>query len=91
MTAATTENGQKCATRNGKAKSNKRQIVSRVALLVRKAGLSYEDWRYVSRRVRQVCELRPPRNRNGCPASSPPKNSASSTPSWTGPRTFNTP
>lgn len=61
MSAETTESGQKCATQNGKAKSNKRQIVRRVALLVRKAGLSYDDWRYVSRRVRQVCELRPPR------------------------------
>ena len=30
-----------------------------MARLVRKAGLSYDDWRYVARRVRQKCELRP--------------------------------
>jgi len=45
-----------CATQNGKAKS---EIVDQVARIVRKHGLSYDDWRYVSKRVRQKCELRP--------------------------------
>jgi integrase len=61
MIALRDENPHECATQNGKAKSGKRQIVSRIALLVRKSGLSYEDWKYVSKRVREVCELRPAR------------------------------
>lgn len=44
------------ASQNGKAKS---EIVSQVARIVRKHGLDYDDWRYVAKRVRQVCELRP--------------------------------
>lgn len=39
-----------------KAKS---ALVSQITRLVRKAGLDYEGWRYVSRRVRQRCELQP--------------------------------
>ena len=37
------------------ARLNGRQI----ARLVRQAGLDYEAWRYVAKRVRKVCELRP--------------------------------
>ena len=48
-----------CASQNGKAKSSKSRIVAQVALLVRKEGLDYDGWRYVAKRVRQVCELRP--------------------------------
>ena len=44
------------ATQNRKAKS---KLVSQIALIVRKAGLDYDGWRYVSKRVRQQCELRP--------------------------------
>ena len=44
------------ASQNGKAKS---EIVSQVARIVRKHGLDYDEWRYVAKRVRQVCELRP--------------------------------
>lgn len=44
------------ATQNGKAKS---QIVSQVARIVRKHGLQYEDWRYISKQVRKECALRP--------------------------------
>lgn len=61
MSTEQDENSRKCASQNGKAKSSKRQIVSRIALLVRKAGLSYDDWRYVSKRVRHICDLRPAR------------------------------
>ena len=61
MTTRRDENPDECASQNGKARSGKRQIVGRIALLVRKSGLTYDDWRYVSRRVRQVCELRPAR------------------------------
>ena len=43
-------------TQNGKAKS---EIVAQIARIVRKHGLDYDDWRYVSKRVRQKCELRP--------------------------------
>lgn len=53
------ESTQNCASQNRSAKSKKRHIVRRIALLVRKAGLDYDDWRYVSRRVRQVCALKP--------------------------------
>lgn len=45
-----------CVSQNGKPKS---AIVSQIARIVRKHGLSYDDWRYVTKRVREVCELRP--------------------------------
>lgn len=45
-----------CASQNGKAKS---EIVDQIARIVRKHGLDYEGWRYISKRVRQKCELRP--------------------------------
>ena len=45
-----------CMTQNGKAKS---QIVAEIARIVRKHGLDYEGWRYISKRVRQKCDLRP--------------------------------
>lgn len=48
-----------CASQSGKAKSAKSKIVTQIALIVRKAGLDYDDWRYVTKRVRQTCELRP--------------------------------
>ena len=51
-----TENPSDCVSQKGKAKS---QMVARIVKLVRAEGLGYEDWRYVSRRVRQLCELRP--------------------------------
>lgn len=56
MTIDTTENHADCVSQNAKAKSG---IVSQIARIVRKAGLDYEDWRYISKRVRHKCELRP--------------------------------
>jgi integrase len=50
------ENPSDCVSQKRKAKS---QLVARIVKLVRAEGLGYEDWRYVSRRVRQLCELRP--------------------------------
>lgn len=50
------KNTSNFASQNGKAKSG---IVSQIARIVRKAGLSYDDWRYVSRHVRRVCDLHP--------------------------------
>jgi len=44
---------------NGKAKSQKGKLVAQVARLVRRAGLDYDGWRYVSKKVRQACVLRP--------------------------------
>lgn len=51
-----TKNNANGASQNVKAKS---EIVSQIARIVRKHGLNYEDWRYVSKQVRQACELRP--------------------------------
>jgi len=51
-----TENPSNSVSQKGKAKS---QMVARIVKLVRAEGLGYDDWRYVSRRVRQKCELRP--------------------------------
>ena len=53
---AKAENPSNCVTQKRKAKL---KMVARIARLVRAEGLSYEDWRYVSRRVRQKCDLRP--------------------------------
>jgi integrase len=53
------ENGSNCEAQNGNAKSIKAKLIGRIAKLVRRAGLSYEDWRYVARHVRRICDLRP--------------------------------
>lgn len=55
----TAENRPNRATQNEKAKSHTGQIVAKIARFVRKEGLTYDDWRYVTRRVRQLCDLRP--------------------------------
>jgi len=54
-----TENPTKCATQTGKTKSEKANLVARIARLVRQAGLDYEGWRYVAKEVRKACDLRP--------------------------------
>tara|TARA_R110002167_G_scaffold77944_8_gene216097 strand:+ start:31941 stop:32666 length:726 start_codon:yes stop_codon:yes gene_type:complete len=59
-----TEHRPNGASQNGKAKSN---IVSQIVRIIRKAGLDYEDWRYVAKRVRQVCELRPAKRKQKLP------------------------
>ena len=41
---------------NGSAKS---KLVNQISRIVRKAGLDYDGWRYVTKRVRQECELKP--------------------------------
>ncbi|MCE9566846.1 MAG: site-specific integrase [Planctomycetes bacterium] len=41
---------------NVKAKS---EVISQIARLIRKAGLNYEEWRYVAKHVRKQCELSP--------------------------------
>ncbi len=53
------ENTPNFESQNGKAKTLKAKLVGTIAKLVRKAGLDYEGWRYVSRHVRRVCELKP--------------------------------
>lgn len=67
MTSQTTRNASKCASQSGKAKSAKHRIVSQLARIIRKAGFDYEDWRYVSKRVRQVCELSPAKRQKKLP------------------------
>jgi integrase/recombinase XerD len=61
MNAQDHETPTNLATQNGKAKSPKSQLAARICRLVRAAGLDYEGWRYVSRRVRQKCQLAPPK------------------------------
>lgn len=48
------ENLPSFATQNTKAK-----LIRRIARLVRQDGLDYEGWRYVAKKVRQLCRLRP--------------------------------
>jgi integrase/recombinase XerD len=47
------------ARQKAKAKSKKAILVARIVRLVRKHGLSYGDWQYVARRVRNRCDLHP--------------------------------
>jgi integrase len=54
-----TENHADDVAQNETAKSAKARLVGQIARLVRREGLDYEGWRYVARRVRQECELRP--------------------------------
>ena len=56
MNNKTTETLADCVSQKRKAKL---KMVARIAKLVRAEGLGYEDWRYVSRRVRQKCDLHP--------------------------------
>jgi integrase/recombinase XerD len=50
------KNAANCESQNESAKS---AAVARISRIVRKAGLDYEGWRYVSKRVRKECSLRP--------------------------------
>jgi integrase/recombinase XerD len=50
------ENRPNCVSQNGKAKS---ELVAQIVRIVRKAGIDYDGWRYVTKRVRQKCDLRP--------------------------------
>ena len=59
MAAQAHENPSKCAAQNAKAKSPERVSSPGSPGWCRQTGLGYEDWRYVSRRVRQKCDLRP--------------------------------
>ena len=54
-----------CMTQNGKPKSG---IVAEVARIVRKYGLDYDAWRYIAKRVRQKCDLRPAKRPKKLPA-----------------------
>jgi integrase/recombinase XerD len=53
------ENLPLCGSQNGKRKSYKGEIVAQVAKIVRRAGLDYDGWRYVAKKVRQKCDLHP--------------------------------
>jgi len=50
------ENKANNGTQIEKAKSD---LVARISRIIRKAGLDYEGWRYVSKRVRRECSLKP--------------------------------
>src|SRR4051794_6478581 len=52
------ENAANFEAQNEKAKS---AVVAQVVRIVRRTGLDYEGWRYVAKRVRQACDLRPER------------------------------
>lgn len=53
------ENRPDCEAQNGKAKSKKARIVAQIVRIVRREGLDYTGWRYVAKKVRQACQLRP--------------------------------
>ena len=50
------ENRSDFVSQTEKAKS---ALVGQIARLVRKAGLDYDGWRYVAKRVREACDLTP--------------------------------
>jgi integrase/recombinase XerD len=50
------ENTPDCKSQNGKAKS---EMIARIVRIVRRSGLDYDGWRYVSKRVRKECDLKP--------------------------------
>ena len=61
------ENPPNGGSQNGKAKSRKARLVAQVARLVKKEGLDYDAWRYVAKKVRQVCDLRPEKKERRLP------------------------
>jgi hypothetical protein len=63
----TPRNRPDCVSQNGKAKSRKSEIVAKTSRLVRREGPTYDDWRYISRRVRQKCDLEPPKRAKKLP------------------------
>jgi integrase/recombinase XerD len=52
------ENTPDCEAQNAKTKSD---IVRQISRIVRRAGLDYDGWRYVVKRVRKECSLQPAR------------------------------
>ena len=58
------KNHSDCVSQNGKAKS---KVVAEIARIVRRHGLDYEDWRYIVKRVRHRCELRPAKREKKLP------------------------
>lgn len=58
MDADKPENQDNGGSRNAKAKSKKAKIIARISRLVKQAGLSYDDWRYIAKHVRRRCDLR---------------------------------
>ena len=53
------ENDLNGASQNGKTKSEKAGIVAQIVRLVKREGLDYDGWRYVSKAIRKACQLRP--------------------------------
>jgi integrase len=53
------KNPSNCGSQKAKAKSTRSRLIAKLARFVRKAGLTYDDWRYVARRVRSKCDLHP--------------------------------
>ena len=53
-----TQNTPDCEAQNGKAKS---EVIARIVRIVRRSGLDYDGWRYVAKRVRRECDLKPAR------------------------------
>ena len=54
-----TENPADGVSSKCKGEITKARLVAQIARLVKKEGLDYEGWRYVAKRVRKVCDLRP--------------------------------
>jgi hypothetical protein len=63
------ENPASFGTQNAIAKSTKAVLIRRIARLVRQDGLDYEAWRYVAKKVRQVCRLKPAKRGRKLPKS----------------------
>jgi integrase/recombinase XerD len=78
-------------TQNAKPKSSKAQLVARIARVVKKAGLDYAGWRYVSKRVRRLCDMRPEKKGRRLPVSLPLTSFAGSILWWIEPRMCSTP
>jgi len=53
------ESPEKPSDDTSQIESAKSAVVAQISRIVRKAGLDYEGWRYVSRMVRRDCSLRP--------------------------------
>jgi integrase/recombinase XerD len=48
-----------CGSQTAKAQSAQARAVAQIVRVVRRAGLDYDQWRYVAKRVRLACDLRP--------------------------------
>jgi integrase/recombinase XerD len=61
------QNPADCVSQSKSAKSKYANAIGQICRIARKHGWDYKDWRYVAKRVRGICDLKPERQRKALP------------------------